>query len=73
MNKQDTANNWFTTLYSNAELAQILSDYTKDVYGQRPVLGGTLGRCTLVNRLEQLDNAVAAMPRAQRMGLGFLA
>ena len=46
--------NWFTSMASNAELAQILSDYSKDVHGFRVRQLGA-GRCTLVRRLEQLD------------------
>jgi hypothetical protein len=50
--------NWFTSMSSNAELAQILSDYSKDVHGFRVRQLGA-GRCTLVRRLEQLDAYVA--------------
>jgi hypothetical protein len=70
MNKQ--AMDWFTSLYSNTELAHILSDYSKDVYGQRPVIDWRSGRCTLVNELEQLDAVVARMPREQRVAQGWL-
>lgn len=70
MNKQAT--DWFTSLYSNAQLAHILSDYSKDVHGQRADFDWSAGRCTLVNELEQLDETVARMPREQRVAQGWL-
>ena len=66
------ATDWFTTIYSNNELAHILSDYSKDVYGKRADFDWTAGRCTLVNELELLDEAVAGMTRAQRLAQGWL-
>jgi hypothetical protein len=45
--------NWFTSLYTNQQLAQIISDYSKDCTGYREYVSG--GRCTLVRKLEQLD------------------
>lgn len=48
---------WFCSKYSNAQLAAILSDYSKDVTGFRQYVNG--GRCTLVNALEALDARTA--------------
>lgn len=45
---------WFTCMSSNAELAEIVSDYSKDVYGFRTRMHGA-GRCSLVRQLELLD------------------
>lgn len=71
MNK--TATDWFTTVYSNAELAEILSDFSKDVFGQRTFLPRTAGRCTLVNELELCESTVANMSRAEKLSRGWLA
>lgn len=49
MPKQD----WFYSKYSNAQLAAILSVYSKEVTGSRQYVNG--GRCTLANALEALD------------------
>ena len=62
---------WFTTTFSNDELAVILSDYSKDVFGQRTYLPKSAGRCSLVNELELIDAAVKAMTPAQRKALHF--
>jgi hypothetical protein len=45
---------WFRSQYSDAELAEILSDYHKSVHGFRKRMQGS-GRCTLVRELESLD------------------
>ena len=45
---------WFKSRYSDAELAEILSDYHKSVHGFRKRMHGA-GRCTLVKELELLD------------------
>jgi hypothetical protein len=45
---------WFNSCYSDAELADILSDYSKSVTGYRDRQHGT-GRCSIVRRLEALD------------------
>ena len=66
-----TATDWFTTIHSNAELATILSDYSKDVTGQRTSLPRSAGRCTLVNELERLDEIVDEMSPAERRSLGW--
>lgn len=46
--------NWFESKYSNEELADILSDYSKDVLGFRVREYGA-GRCTLARQLENMD------------------
>jgi hypothetical protein len=53
---------WFTSLHSNQDLANILYDYSQDVNGQATWLPRA-GRCTLVNHLENLDRQVEQMPR----------
>jgi hypothetical protein len=45
---------WFKSQYSDADLAEILSDYHKSVHGFRKRMHGA-GRCTLVKELELLD------------------
>ena len=45
---------WFNSRYSDADLADILSDYSKSVTGYRDRQHGT-GRCAIVRRLEALD------------------
>ena len=45
---------WFRSMYSNDELAQILSDMSKDVLGFRVQLERAQ-RCTLVAELESLE------------------
>jgi hypothetical protein len=64
------AKNWFISKYSNAELADILSDYSKDVNGFRDRQYGA-GRCTLAASLESLDAYVAAMTPEQRAAEGW--
>lgn len=61
---------WFNSNYSNSDLADILSDYSKSVFGFRTRMYGE-GRCTLVRELESLDATVAAMRAdpAQRQAL----
>ena len=49
---------WFNSRYSDSDLAEILSDYSKSVYGYRNRQYGA-GRCTLVRELEFLDAEVA--------------
>lgn len=49
---------WFNSRYSDSDLAEILSDYSKAVYGFRTRMYGE-GRCTLVRELEALDSVVA--------------
>ena len=51
---------WFNSRYSDSDLADILSDYSKSVFGFRTRMYGE-GRCTLVRELERLDATVAAM------------
>ena len=51
---------WFNSKYSNADLAEILSDYSKSVFGYRNRMHGA-GRATLARELESLDNTVADM------------
>jgi hypothetical protein len=51
---------WFNSRYSDSDLADILSDYSKSVFGYRNRMFGA-GRCTLVRELESLDATVAAM------------
>lgn len=51
---------WFNSRYSDSDLADILSDYSKSVFGFRTRMFGA-GRCTLVRELEQLDTTVARM------------
>ena len=51
---------WFNSKYSDSDLAEILSDYSKSVFGYRNRMHGA-GRCTLVRELESLDNTVARM------------
>jgi len=50
---------WYTSNYSDADLADILSDYHKSVHGHRLRMAGA-GRCTLARELESLDATVAA-------------
>lgn len=45
---------WFKSQYSDADLAEILSDYHKSVHGFRKRMAG-VGRATLVRELEALD------------------
>jgi len=45
---------WFNSRYSDMQLAEILSDYSKAVWGYRNRMYGH-GRCTLVRELEILD------------------
>lgn len=52
--------NWFNSRYSDSDLAEILSDYSKSVFGYRNRMHGA-GRCTLSRELESLDATVAAM------------
>lgn len=49
---------WFNSRYSDSDLAEILSDYSKSVNGFRTRMHGS-GRCTLVRELEHLDAVVA--------------
>jgi hypothetical protein len=49
---------WFNSRYSNSDLAEILSDYSKSVTGFRDRRFGA-GRATLANALESLDRFVA--------------
>jgi hypothetical protein len=49
---------WFNSRYSDSDLAEILSDYSKSVNGFRTRMYGS-GRCTLVRELEFLDAEVA--------------
>jgi hypothetical protein len=51
---------WFNSRYSDADLAEILSDYSKSVFGYRNRMHGA-GRCTLAHELESLDTTVARM------------
>jgi hypothetical protein len=51
---------WFNSKYSDADLAEILSDYSKSVFGYRNRMYGA-GRATLARELEQLDATVARM------------
>ena len=51
---------WFNSRYSDSDLAEILSDYSKSVFGYRNRQFGA-GRCTLVRELELLDATVAQM------------
>jgi len=51
---------WFNSNYSDSDLAEILSDYSKSVHGFRTRMYGA-GRCTLAHELEQLDATVARM------------
>jgi hypothetical protein len=51
---------WFNSRYSDSDLAEILSDYSKSVFGFRTRMFGS-GRCTLALELEQLDTTVARM------------
>lgn len=51
---------WFNSKYSNADLAEILSDYSKSVFGYRNRMHGA-GRATLARELESLDSTVARM------------
>ena len=51
---------WFNSNYSDSDLAEILSDYSKSVFGYRNRMYGA-GRCTLARELEQLDTTVVAM------------
>jgi hypothetical protein len=51
---------WFNSRYSDSDLAEILSDYRKSVFGYRNRMHGA-GRCTLVRELESLDTTVARM------------
>ena len=51
---------WFNSRYSDSDLADILSDYSKSVFGYRTRMFGS-GRCTLVRELESLDATVARM------------
>ena len=51
---------WFNSRYSDSDLAEILSDYSKSVFGYRNRMHGA-GRCTLVRELESLDTTVARM------------
>ena len=50
---------WFNSRYSDADLADILSDYSKSVTGYRDRQHGT-GRCAIVSRLEDLDAFTAS-------------
>ena len=61
---------WFNSRYSDSDLAEILSDYSKSVFGYRNRMYGE-GRCTLVRELEALDATVAQMRAdpAQRAAL----
>jgi hypothetical protein len=45
---------WFNSHYSDSDLAEILSDYSKSVTGYRNRQFGA-GRCSLVRELEALD------------------
>jgi hypothetical protein len=58
--KQERKMDWFNSRYSDADLADILSDYSKSVHGFRTRMYGS-GRCTLVRELESLDAEVARM------------
>lgn len=51
---------WFNSRYSDSDLAEILSDYSKSVFGYRNRQFGA-GRCTLVRELDLLDTTVAQM------------
>ena len=51
---------WFNSRYSDSDLAEILSDYSKSVFGFRTRMYGA-GRCSLVRELELLDATVSAM------------
>lgn len=48
---------WFNSRYSDSDLAEILSDYSKSVFGFRTRMFGS-GRCTLALELERLDATV---------------
>lgn len=45
---------WFNSHYSDSDLAEILSDYSKSVTGYRNRQYGA-GRCSIVRELEALD------------------
>ena len=62
---------WFTSLHSNLQLAEILANYSRDVTGVPITVTAKTGRCTLVRHLESLDSKVGSMTRQERESLGF--
>lgn len=48
---------WFNSRYSDMDLAEIISDYSKAVHGVRTRMFGH-SRCTLVRELDLLDMTV---------------
>jgi len=62
---------WFTSLHSNQQLADILSNYSQDVTGVPIKVTPKTGRCTLVRHLESLDSKVANMTWQEREAIGF--
>ena len=54
---------WFNSKYSNDELRAILYDATEEVYGNPEWLADA-GRCTLVNRLEEVFARADQIPVA---------
>lgn len=59
---------WFTSRYSNAELATIAADFSQNVNGHTVDLGSA-GRCSIVRELEALDSLVAHLPRVQQQAM----
>ena len=61
---------WFTSNYSNAELCNIITKYSRDVQVDFEKVDSKTGRCTLVRHLESLDQYVNNMNQEQRTALG---
>lgn len=52
----------FHSRHSRDALAEIFSDYFRDIHGRRPEIASTEGRAALVSRIEDLDDYVANNP-----------
>lgn len=55
-------NDLFLSMYSRADLADIYSDFYRDIYGARPTIQPETNRAGLVDLIEELDLAVQNDP-----------
>lgn len=56
---------WFTSIHSNAVLRQIIARRSEELQGVRLTMPIKTGRCTLVNKLEELDELEARPAHAE--------
>lgn len=55
-------NDLFLSMFSRNDLADIYSDYYRDIYGVRPTIQPETNRAGLVDLIEELDLAVQNDP-----------